>query len=134
MHIQKEDLHHIIRDWVVIDSKDDTRDAKFKQPNQRLGTLDIRITGNMPLSIPIEKIFNEYVSHYPQAIPNYMKTGGGDCKTYVVDREKACHIFYKRGDGNTKHSVFQVISLIDWGSICVYFWNRQTIAPFRIRR
>jgi hypothetical protein len=41
MPIQKEDLHHIIRDWAVIDSKDDTRDAKFKQPNQRLGTLDI---------------------------------------------------------------------------------------------
>jgi hypothetical protein len=52
----------------------------------------------------------------------------------LVDREKACHIFYKRGDGNTKHPVFQVISLIDGGSICVYFWNRQTIAPFRIRR
>ena len=92
---------------MVIDSKDDTYDAKFKQPNQRLGTLDIRITGNMPLNIPIEKIFNEYVSHYPQVIPNYMKTGGGDCKTYTVDREKACHIFYKRGDGKLNIQFFK---------------------------
>ena len=96
-------------DWIVMDSEDDTYDAIFKQPNQKLGTLDIRITEDMP-NIPIEELFDYMISRYPEKIPNYMKTGDSNCETYRVDGEKACHIFYKRETDNTEYSVFQVIT------------------------
>ena len=47
----------------------------------------------------------------------------------LVDREKACHIFYKRGDGNTEHSVFQVISLIDGDQYAFTFGTDKPLPP-----